>query len=223
MRLAGWKRWLLVATLVTASGAGTYVLVRSTALGRAETWERQASPGELSSSHAFLAGNCAACHTPVNGVTADKCVACHADSRVLQREPTAFHATVGSCRECHGEHRGSAIRPTAMDHAALAGIGLGTSGGAGGVDDDARARLRRLLAEGDAGPHPGITRREAVLNCSTCHATKDRHRGLFGTDCAECHGTAKWTTPSSATRHRNRRAAPSATRPRRATTWSTLA
>jgi hypothetical protein len=27
----------------------------------------------------------------------------------------------------------------------------------------------------------------------TCHQTKDRHLGLFGTDCASCHATSKWT------------------------------
>ncbi len=44
---------------------------------------------------------------------------------------------------------------------------------------------------------------EALLNCATCHQTKDRHRGLFGNDCAQCHATTKWTLaeyrhPSSA-------------------------
>jgi peroxiredoxin len=33
------------------------------------------------------------------------------------------------------------------------------------------------------------------LNCASCHATKDRHWGLFGADCAQCHGTTKWTVP----------------------------
>ena len=175
MKLATWKRWAVVSAVVLAAAAGVWVLTRFTTLGRAETWERQASPGDLSAAHAFLANDCAACHTPVKGVTADKCAACHADSPVLGRQPTAFHATAGTCRECHAEHRGSAARPTVMDHAALAGLGLARPAG--------------------GGPHPGIARREAVLDCATCHATKDRHRGLFGTDCATCHGTAKWTVP----------------------------
>jgi hypothetical protein len=197
MKSGEWKRWVIVSAVVVAGAAGVFALVRYTSLGRAETWERQASPGDLSSAHAFLADNCAACHTPMKGVTADKCIACHATSQVLQREPTAFHATVGTCRECHAEHRGAATRPTVMDHAALAAIGMGKSAGsgAGGVDDETRSRLRRLLAEGDAGPHPGITREEAVLNCATCHGTKDRHQSLFGKDCAQCHGTTKWTIP----------------------------
>jgi hypothetical protein len=80
-----------------------------------------------------------------------------------------------------------------MDHAALTRIRLNTPTGAG--DDAGRARLWRWLAEGDAGPHPGISRREAILDCAACHGTKDRHQGLFGKDCAQCHGTAKWTIP----------------------------
>lgn len=192
MTPAAWKRWGVAAAVVVAGAAAAWALARYTALGRAATWQRQASPGDLSAAHAFLADNCAACHTPVTGVTADRCAACHADSPVLQREPTAFHATAGTCRECHREHQGVAARPTAMDHAALTRIGLGTSAGAGG---EARERLLRWVAAGAAGPHPGITRREAALACAACHGTKDRHQGLFGRDCAQCHGTAKWTVP----------------------------
>ena len=197
MRPGAWKRSAFLFAGVLAAAAGVWALAQYTAWGRAATWERQASPGDLSAAHAFLADNCAACHTPGKGVTADKCVACHADSRVLQREPTAFHATVGSCRECHREHQGGAVLPTTMDHAALARIGLGkpTETGTGTRNDPARERLRQWLAEGGDGPHPGITRREAALDCAACHGTKDRHQGLFGKDCAQCHRTDKWTLP----------------------------
>lgn len=192
MKPGAWKRWAVAAAAVLAGAAGVRALARYTALGRAATWERQASPGDLSAAHSFLADNCAACHTPVKGVTADKCIACHADSPVLRREPTAFHAAVGSCRECHREHQGVAARPTLMDHAALTRIGLGKVASG---DRQAADRLWRWIADGDAGPHPGITRQEAALDCAACHGTKDRHRGLFGKDCAGCHRTDKWTIP----------------------------
>ncbi len=142
----------------------------------AASWQRMALPGELSSAHAFLGHDCAACHTPGRGVQAASCVACHANSQaLLQRQPTAFHADIGSCVECHAEHRGAARRPTEMDHAALARIGL------------------RQLKErgGHADARPG----EAALDCAACHGTKDRHQGLFGRDCAACHTTEKWTVP----------------------------
>jgi hypothetical protein len=83
-----------------------------------------------------------------------------------------------------------------MDHAALAGIGLEKLAAArpqGG--GEARDRLLRPFGKTEAGPHPGLSGREAALDCRACHATKDRHQGLFGPDCAQCHGTGKWTIP----------------------------
>jgi hypothetical protein len=41
--------------------------------------------------------------------------------------------------------------------------------------------------------HPEISPLEMTLNCRACHATKDRHSGLFGPDCASCHATTQWT------------------------------
>ena len=93
--------------------------VRSGVLSKA-AWQRMARPGELSKSHSFLEHNCGACHTAGKGVEASNCIACHANNEsLLQRQPTAFHANVGSCVECHTEHRGINKRPTDMDHLAL--------------------------------------------------------------------------------------------------------
>jgi hypothetical protein len=41
--------------------------------------------------------------------------------------------------------------------------------------------------------HPLPRAGEAMLNCASCHATKDRHQGLFGSDCVQCHATTEWT------------------------------
>ncbi|MBY0514185.1 MAG: hypothetical protein K2P78_09785 [Gemmataceae bacterium] len=204
-----WPFVLVAAALGAALFAGFYFLrdhpgrERSGVFSKA-AWQRMALPGELSRAHSFLSHNCAACHTSVKGVEAANCIACHAnDQSVLQRQPTAFHADVGSCVECHAEHRGIDYRPTQMDHAALSRIGLrqlkaGDRAGAG--SDQARQQLlawisRHGSADGLPAGHPRLTAQEAVLNCATCHASKDRHVGLFGKDCAQCHGTAKWTIP----------------------------
>ena len=88
-------------------------------------WQRQASPGHLSAAHAMLATNCAACHTGGQGVDVAKCISCHAGNKaLLARQPTAFHATIGHCAACHGEHQGL-------------NANLGSSGGG------AAGRLRR--------------------------------------------------------------------------------
>ncbi len=119
-------------------------------------WQRAVAPGALSQSHAFLAGQCDACHESLSGVRREACVACHAgDTELLGRQPTAFHARIGTCTGCHREHAGGARLPSVMEHG--------------------------LLARGGR-----------VLECSACHASRDRHQGFFGSRCDQCHGTAAW-------------------------------
>jgi hypothetical protein len=163
------------------------------------SWQHTVLPGQLSQPHAFLENNCAACHTPNKGVEAKNCIVCHADNKtVLQRQPSAFHADIASCAACHLEHQGRVPSTTKMDHAALAQIGfkqIKSEPQSAGVDV---AQIKRWLAETSAAPRPALAQlrpEEALLNCATCHSTKDRHRGLFGTDCAQCHDTTKWTLP----------------------------
>jgi hypothetical protein len=193
------SRMKLAAVVAGLAGAAVLlvVLLRDTSLGEAATWQRQASPGRLSASHAFLENHCAACHTSVKGVEAANCVACHANNEsLLQRQPTAFHSEVSSCRECHPDHQGGRRPPTAMDHAGLARIGLRQLGAGDGAGKLLVAWIKRQERAGGTWTGPAhITPLEAALNCATCHANKDRHLGLFGQDCAQCHATPQWTIP----------------------------
>jgi hypothetical protein len=168
------------------------------------SWQRMALPGDLSKAHAFLGHNCAACHTAVKGVEASSCIACHANNKsLLQRQPTAFHAGVGSCVECHSEHQGIDKRPTRMDHLALSRIGfrqLQAENLAQGENERVRKSLLDWIGQHQPVGHKSevrsvLTPQEAVLNCASCHSNKDRHVGLLGQDCAQCHGTTKWTIP----------------------------
>ena len=194
------KRVAAIVTLLVLAVA-VVAVVRRTPLGRASTWQRLASPGGLSAAHASLGNDCAACHTPVRGVEAPNCVACHADNAaLLGRQPTAFHAHTQSCSQCHVEHRGLARRPTEMDHVALARHGLRELNSGGGGDEGRRVRGQLLgwIRQGRAGAgggasHPNVTAEEAVLDCAGCHSNQDRHNKLFGRDCAQCHATARWT------------------------------
>lgn len=43
--------------------------------------------------------------------------------------------------------------------------------------------------------HPQLAISEANLSCVSCHATKDRHQEMLGTNCAQCHATTQWTVP----------------------------
>jgi len=167
-------------------------------------WQRMASPGALSQAHSFLEHNCAACHTSTKGPEAGKCITCHANNEsLLKRQPTAFHANVNSCRECHREHQGIDRRPAEMDHLALAEIGFRQLKADSRSDSEDKVVRKQLLDWIDqhqpaghlSSGHSSFTPQEAVLNCAACHATKDRHAKLFGQDCAQCHTTAKWTIP----------------------------
>ena len=166
------------------------------------TWQAAVSPGPLSAAHTFLENNCSACHTPVSGVTASNCIVCHANNTsLLQRQPTAFHADISSCSECHTEHRGLSHRPATMDHDALAEAGLRQLSENTDPDTEDRLALRKLyhvLREGPAKSplvNPDLTALELVLDCATCHKNDDRHFELFGMDCASCHSASAWTIP----------------------------
>ena len=164
-------------------------------LQEVSVWQQLASPGELSQAHASLAGDCAACHSPVEGAVAAKCILCHANNeRLLQRQPSSFHSSVSNCRDCHPEHRGRAAQTTSMDHEALAAIGLRELE----ASSDPGARqlagfVRSLSADEMAAGQLKVTPSEAALECNACHATGDPHLGLLGKGCVECHATSAWS------------------------------
>ena len=150
--------------------------------------QRQVVPGRLAAAHAFLENDCSACHTPVQGVDETKCISCHsANQALLQRQPTAFHASIRNCKACHVEHQGEAANLRTMDHEALARIGMNT------IPEGAEIEGMHPLLPGG---HPLVSSMEARLACASCHSTKDRHFGLFGQSCATCHATTQWTIPT---------------------------
>lgn len=180
--------------------AGITVLALVAVLGRPSSidgsWQRHVLPGPLSAAHAGQEADCTSCHTPGGGADAAKCIGCHANNAaLLQRQPTAFHASIGQCRSCHVEHQGRGTRSTTMDHAALAEMGLERLRA-----EPENPSNRRLLAwlHQHEGPgriepaHPRVTAAELALDCASCHGTRDVHQKLFGEDCASCHRTASW-------------------------------
>lgn len=195
---ATWRRrglWLALSIAALAAVLAAVPRVRE-----ASFWLRQTSPGPLTRGHAFLETQCSACHVTLRSVPAAQCIVCHANNTaLLQRQATAFHASVGACTACHREHEGAAGAVPRMDHAALADIGLRQLK-ASAADSEALVRNQALLTwmnnnpEG-ASANQHLTAAEAALDCSGCHATKDRHRGLLGKDCAQCHAVTQWTLP----------------------------
>lgn len=192
-------KWLYIAgSIVTIVFVSLWLAIPGeSSLKRSATWQSVASPGSLSAPHAHLENNCVACHTPVQGIEPANCIVCHANNEsLLQRQPTAFHVGISSCRECHLEHQGRDARPTNMDHAVLAEIGLRQLKSDAAASENVALRAQLLAWTNQrSSPHAHITPLQAVLNCSTCHSNDDRHFDLFGQDCAQCHATDRWTVP----------------------------
>ena len=192
-----WIKWVAILVGLCLAAGSAEILLRKTSLGETLTWQRLTSPGPLSKAHSFLENNCAACHTPVKGPDAGKCIACHASNdALLQRQPTSFHGYIDTCCECHIEHQGIKNRPSVMDHVLFAKIGLHQLE----VEADHVSESKRLhkqlsawIRKSVASEAPALSPYEAVLNCATCHAKQDRHFKLFGENCALCHSTSEWT------------------------------
>lgn len=193
--------WLLIMIGFTVLLVVVWLLTPDNAyFKRANTWQRMTSPGLLSAAHASLEDNCAACHTSVKGVEPTKCIVCHANNEtILKRQVTSFHENVGSCKDCHMEHKGQNRRPTEMDHVILARLGLRQL-----LNDDiknggkqARHQFVMWMRHVDESlkPNPRVVAEELILNCATCHSNKDPHVAYFGDNCVACHSTQYWTIP----------------------------
>ena len=129
-------------------------------------------PGALASGHAELSTDCFACHTPLRGATADRCIACHAlpdiglrttkGTVIAHAKPVkvSFHQALSNpdCMACHSDHAGPKLTQRSrkpFSHAMLHVV--------------ARAR------------------------CESCHqAPADTlHQQMTG-NCAQCHTTEAW-------------------------------
>lgn len=161
---------------------------------------RMFSPGGLSAatgtplggvtSHARLAGDCAACHVaPWSRETMDgRCLACHSDVHAELDDTTSLHGSLSAaeqCRACHTEHHGpdgelTRFDATSLDHEQL-GFSLAThqttAAGAAFVCTDCHA-ARSFAFE--------------AARCETCHreyqpAFIDEHVALWSSECRSCH------------------------------------
>jgi len=192
------KRSSLAAVILVTAVVAAYAMHRAHVGGPgvAAVWERAVSPGALSAAHADLEGQCDSCHTPVAGVERAKCATCHASEDVLMtRAPTAFHADIEVCTGCHVEHRGVAGPVTTMDHEFLAQHGLEVlRRDHPGEYETTLGLIRAVRRYGDTSrAYRDAGAPAALLDCSTCHAADDRHWGLFGDSCIDCHALQSWS------------------------------
>lgn len=194
-----WNKFLIGIAITALGLVGWLIFHDMLSFKKSDAISLAFLPGHLSESHAFLKSQCTACHTPNQGVSAVGCISCHANNvNLLNRQSTAFHASVTSCKECHQEHRGGLRPPLLMDHLALAK--MGAQAHEIKSDEVQNQIVRNYLKQ----KHVTKIEAEAVsmnshespiissLSCVSCHATRDKHQGFFGKSCLSCHSTQTW-------------------------------
>ncbi len=164
------------------------------------TGGRAFSPGLLSAqadrgtplggadSHVTIEAQCAQCHVPFRGISADKCTACHIVEGEELARGEGLHGKLingSDCAACHSDHRGrdaliSQTDPVGFDHQwtgySLA-VHLTTYDDRPFTCRDCHMG-RRFTFEQEA--------------CTDCHAGTDAafvnaHLKTFGEDCLACH------------------------------------
>jgi hypothetical protein len=129
-------------------------------------------PGPLVAGHTALATDCFACHTPLRGAAADRCIACHALPDIGLRTTrgaaivdaksvkVSFHQELNdqNCMACHSDHAGPKLTKSSRK-------------------PFSHTMLRGAMKE----------------RCGTCHTppTNDLHRTL-SVACDKCHKTEAW-------------------------------
>ena len=180
----GWV-WYLVGTIGTFVAVGVVAVAGGGAMF---------SPGPLSpkiaaavprgnvQSHAELANNCAACHSPLFRSTtmADRCLVCHDDVKNQIATHVPMHGKIPNahaCRECHTEHQtnGRLTKHGKFDHSLAAFPLTGAH-----------------LAVQCAKCHATDAHKGTPTACAACHTEPKVHLGKFGTQCAACHAADTW-------------------------------
>ena len=175
-------------------------------------------PGALEKGHAELATDCFACHTPLRGATADRCMVCHKlpdiglrttkGSAIVNAMPVklSFHQQLNdqNCMTCHSDHAGPKLTKRSRKPFSHAMLRVATRGQCETCHAAPANDLHKALSVGcdkchrteawkpAAFDHAALTEAE-LSRCENCHkAPADTlHRQMTG-NCAQCHKPPAW-------------------------------
>ncbi len=156
------RRWVLTAIAVILAVLVALAFIYP---------HRMVSPGPLIAGHEKLTADCFACHAPLRGAVAERCISCHVVANIGLRTTTGaqiartagkapFHQSLTSknCMACHSDHPLPSFTATS------------------------RAKFAHSLLD------PAISSK-----CTTCHTApvNDVHRDRAAT-CSQCHSQDRW-------------------------------
>lgn len=184
------------------------------------------APGALETGHTQLATDCFACHSPLRGATADRCIACHAlpdiglrttkgaaivNAKLLK---VSFHQELSdqNCMACHTDHAGPKLTKRSrkpFSHAMLRVDARDRCDACHAVPTSGpKADLHQALSVGCDKCHKTEAWKPATFDhaaltpaelgrCESCHkAPADTLHQQMTGDCAQCHKTQAWKPAS---------------------------
>jgi hypothetical protein len=180
------------------------------------------APGALEQGHAELTTDCFACHTPLRGATADRCIACHKlpdiglrttkGAPIVNAKPlkVSFHQELNdqNCMACHSDHAGPKLTKRSrkpFSHAMLRVAARDRCDSCHAVPTNGpKADLHKALSVGcdkchkteawkpATFDHAALTQAE-LGRCESCHkAPADKLHQQMTGNCAQCHKTQAW-------------------------------
>jgi len=161
------------------------LIVVFTSLGVAEAFDvlKGVMPGKVSKAHEKSEGQCLDCHSLVQKVFYDKCLACHKEVKKDVEQKAGFHGKIETahCETCHTEHKGRetgliVFDPDRFDHKK-------TDFELDGKHQAVKCGLCHLKPK----------YRDAPRDCYSCHVKNDKHKGALGKTCDRCHNSEAWT------------------------------
>ncbi len=146
-------------------------------------------PLEGFNNHAEFEGDCDQCHTPWQGVTAERCEACHVTIAEERNSGQGLHGRLHNtarCENCHTEHEG---READISLLALANFEHDR------LTDFSLSKHEVNFDESDidcTDCHLENQFVSTLIDCIDCHtngqpAFTPDHAALFGEDCFACH------------------------------------
>ena len=146
-------------------------------------------PGEVIKGHAKYEANCKDCHTRFDkDAQKELCKTCHKEVKADVNDKKGFHGTLDEkeCNVCHTDHKGRGAKIVIFDEGKFkhdkTDFPL-----KGAHDKPAKVKCQDC--------HDSKKKyREAPLDCNGCHKKDDKHKGLYGKKCEDCHIDKNWKT-----------------------------